>query len=136
VAKKGTVTLTGGTYHFRSISTDTQVKLLFSAAATVRVQQKMKVKATSTVGPGNGAPIDGSAIVFHVGGINGNSGGLAETPKAVEIGIDCLLTANLYAPNGTLSIDDRTAARGAFLGRDVQIGPNVQVTLQSAWSGQ
>jgi hypothetical protein len=136
VGKKGTVIFSGGTYHFRSITTDTQAKLLFSAASTVRVQQKMSVKATGTVGPNTGATINASAIVVYVEGINGTGGGLAETPKAVEIGTDNTLTANLYAPNGTLWIADRTQARGSFFGKDVQIGPDVQVTLQSAWSGQ
>jgi hypothetical protein len=136
VGKKGTVIFSGGTYHFRSISADTQAKLLFSAASTVRVQQKMSVKATSTVGPNTGATINASAIVVYVEGINGTGGGLAETPKAVEIGTDTTLTANLYAPNGTLWIADRTQARGSFIGKDVQIGPDVQVTLQTAWSGQ
>ncbi len=136
VGKKGTVIFSGGTYHFRSITTDTQAKLLFSAASTVRVQQKVSIKATNTVGPNTGATINASSIVFYVAGINGTGGGLAETPKAVEIGADNTLTANLYAPNGTLWIADRTQARGSLIGKDVQIGPDVQVTLQTAWSGQ
>src|SRR6185436_11480193 len=113
VGKKGTVIFTGGTYHFRSISADTQVKLLFSAASTVRVQQKMSVKATGTIGPNSGSSIDGSAIVFHVGGVNGTTGGLAATPKALDIGIDGIVTANFYVPNGTLQLSDRTLATGA-----------------------
>jgi hypothetical protein len=136
VGKKATVIFTGGTYHFRSISGDTQTKLLFSAASTVRVQQKVSVKASSTVGPNTGTSINASAIIFYVAGINGTGGGLAETPKAVEIGTDNLLTANVYAPNGTLQIGDRTVAGGTFFGKDVQIGPDVQVTLQTAWAGQ
>jgi len=136
VGKKGTVLFTGGTYHFRSITGDTQTRLLFSAASTVRVQQKIGIKASSTVGPNTGASINASAIIFHVAGINGTGGGLAETPKAVEIGTDNILTANVYAPNGTLLIGDRTQAGGSFFGKDVQVGPDVQVTLQTAWSGQ
>jgi hypothetical protein len=136
VGKNATVTFTGGTYHLRSISADTGVRLLFSAAATVRVQQKVSVKASGTIGPNTGAPVTAAGIVFHVGGVNGMGGALAETPKALEIGTDGVLTANVYAPNGTLWLGDRTQARGSFLAKDVLLGPDVQVTLQTAWTGQ
>jgi hypothetical protein len=137
LGKKATVTFTGGTYHFRSIrTTDVQAKLLFSAASTVRVQQTFKTLGTTTVGPASGASVTAAGIVFHIGGINGTGGGITETPKAVEIGTDNILTANIYAPNGTLWLADRTQARGSFIGKDVQVGPDVQVTLQTAWTGQ
>jgi hypothetical protein len=136
VGKKGTVIFSGGTYHFRSITTDTQAKLLFSAASTVRVQQRLSVKATSTVGPNTGASVTAAGIVFYVAGVNGTGGGIAETPRTVEIAADNVLTANVYAPNGTLWLGDRTQARGSFLAKDVHVAPDVQVTLQTAWTGQ
>jgi hypothetical protein len=137
IGRKATVTFTGGTYHFHSIRTsDIQAKLLFSAASTVRVQQTFKTLGTTTIGPASGASVTASGIVFYIGGINGTGGGISETPKAVEIGTDNVLTANIYAPNGTLWIADRTQARGSFFGRDVLVGPDVQVTLQPAWAGQ
>ena len=71
VGKKATVTFTGGTYHFRSISVDREAKLLFSAAAVVRVQQKVSTKVLVTIGPAAGATIDASSILFYVAGING-----------------------------------------------------------------
>jgi hypothetical protein len=37
------------------------------------------------------------------------------------------------APNGTLWLRDRAIATGAFLGKDVMVGPDSQVTLSSAW---
>ena len=136
VAKRGTVTFTGGVYHFRSIQLNSQVKLLFSAAAEIRVQQRISALDLAQVKPAAGATIDGSDVIFFVAGINGTGGGLAETPKSVEIGIDGVLWANLYAPNGTIWLKDRTQARGAYLGKDIQAGPDVQVTLDSYWAGQ
>lgn len=134
VGKKGTVTFTGGTYHFRSIKlSGSEAKLFFSAPSAVRVQQRISTNNLAVIRPGTGSTATAATIVFHVGGINGTGGGLAETPKAVEIGADSTFTANLYAPNGTIWIKDRTLATGAFLGKDVQIGPDVQVTLGSAW---
>jgi Bacterial Ig domain len=136
VGKKGTVTFTGGIYHFRSIQLNSQVKLFFSAAAEIRVQQKVSTLDLVQIKPAAGATIDGSDIIFFVAGLNGTGGGLAETPKAVEIGTDGVIWANVYAPNGTIWLKDRTQARGAHLGKDVQAGPDVQVTLDSYWIGQ
>jgi len=133
VGRKATVTFTGGTYHFRSITVDRESKLLFSVASQVRVQQKLSTKTLTTVGPAAGASIDASSIVFYVAGINGTTGTLAATPKAVEIGTNNTIAINLYAPNGTTWLQDGTLATGAFLGKDIDVGLNVQVTLDSAW---
>ncbi|HEX5718560.1 MAG TPA: Ig-like domain-containing protein [Thermoanaerobaculia bacterium] len=133
VGRKGTVTFTGGTYHFRSITVDREAKLLFSDASQVRVQQKLSTKNLTMLGPATGAPIDASSIVFYVAGINGTTGTLAATPKAVEIGTSNTVAINLYAPNGTTWLQDGTLATGAFLGKDIDVGLNVQVALDSAW---
>lgn len=135
VGRKGIVTLTGGTYHFRSILVDREAKLYFSAASQIRVQQKLSTRNLTVVGPGPGAAIDASSIVFYVGGVNGTGGGLAATPKTVEIGVDNTVSANLYAPNGTIWLQDRTQATGAFVGRDLDVAVDVQVALDSAFSG-
>jgi hypothetical protein len=133
VGRKATVTFTGGVYHFRSIRVDREAKLFFSAAGEVRVQQKMSTGNLTTIGPGAGSSATAATIVFYVAGINGTSGTLAATPKAVEAGTDNVVSANVYAPNGTLWLKDRVQATGSFLGRDVQIGANGQVSLSSAW---
>ncbi|HSF41944.1 MAG TPA: cadherin-like domain-containing protein, partial [Thermoanaerobaculia bacterium] len=136
VGRKGTVTFTGGTYHFRTVQIDREGKLFFSAAATVRIQQKLTAQQTTQIRPAAGATIDGSDIVIHVGGVNGTGGGLAETPKAVELGADNVIWANVYAPNGTIWMRDRTEVQGVLLGKDVQLGPDVQVTMDSSFTGQ
>jgi hypothetical protein len=135
VGRKGTVTFTGGTYHFRTITVDREAKLYFSAASVVRVQQKLSTKNLTTIGPAVGATIDASSILFYVAGVNGTGGGLAETPKAFEIGVDNVLKANVYTPNGTIWLQDRTQATGAFLGKDIDIAADTQVTLDSAFAG-
>jgi len=135
VGRKATVTFTGGVYHFRTIQIDREAKLYFSAASEIRVQQKLSTKTLTTIGPAAGATIDASSILFYVAGINGTSGTLAATPKAVEIGTDNVLKANLYVPNGTLWLQDSTQATGAFLGKDIDVGINVQVQLDSAFVG-
>lgn len=134
VGKRGVVTLTGGTYHFRTINlSGSEAKLYFSAASTIRVQQKIRTNNLAILRPATGASITAAAIVFHVAGINGTAGGLTEAPKAVEIGIDSTFYANLYVPNGSIWIKDRTVATGAYIGKDVRVGPDAQVSLKSAW---
>jgi hypothetical protein len=97
------------------------------------VQQKVSAANLAQIKPGTGSTATAATIVFHVAGINGTGGGLAETPKAVEIGTDSVVSANFYVPNGMLWLKDRTVATGAFLARDIQANPDVQVTLQSGW---
>jgi len=74
--------------------------------------------------------------VLFVGGINGNTGRLGATPKAAVVGYNNLVTATIFAPNGTLWLKQGTEARGAFIGRDVKVGYNVQVWLESAFSNR
>ena len=133
VGKKGTVTMTGGVYVFRSIQLGSEAKLFFSAPSTVKVQQKVSAANLSQIKPGTGSTATAATIVLHVAGSNGTGGGLAETPKAVEIGTDSTVSANLYVPNGTLWLKDRTVATGAFIARDIQANPDVQVSLSSGW---
>ena len=133
VGRKATVTFTGGTYHFRSVSVDRESKLLFSAPGELRVQQRLFTSNLVTVGPSTGSTATAATIVLYVGGINGAGGGLAETPKSVEIGVDDVLSCNVYAPNGTLWLRDRARVTGSLFGKDVQVGVDAQVTLSSAW---
>lgn len=133
VGRKATVTFTGGIYHFRSVQVERESKLLFSAASQVRVQQKVSTGILTTIGPGSGSSATAASIVFYVAGVNGTSGGLAATPKAVDIGADNAVSANLYAPNGTLWLRDGAQATGSLIARDVQVGADAQVALSSAW---
>ncbi len=133
VGRNATVTFTGGAYRFRGIQVERDSKLYFSAASEVRIQLKLVVRNNTTVAPAIGSSITAANIVFHVNGVNGSAGGLAAAPKTFETGTDCIFRANVYAPNGTALLRDRTQATGAFFARDVQVGVNTQVTLQSAW---
>ena len=134
VNKKGTVTFTGGTYHFRSIRIAIEAKLYFSAPSTICIQDRMSTANLVAIRPTpTGSTATAASIVFHVAGINGTTGALSANPKPVEIGNDNTVSANFYAPNGTLWIRDRAIASGAFFGKDVMVGPDSQVTLSSAW---
>ena len=92
---------------------------------------KMDSDGNAVIGPHASAPsLQASQIIFYVEGTDGG-GGLA--PTAVEIGVNNTVSANIYAPNGTVVLKANTIATGAFFGKQVQISEHVEVTLKSAF---
>ncbi|MCP5004063.1 MAG: hypothetical protein GY941_08995, partial [Planctomycetes bacterium] len=136
VRKNATLTLTGGAYHFENLDLgDLNAKVLFQTATDLIINNRMGPGKSAVIGPEDGSGISAKDIRIYVNGINGSSGNLGATPKAAQIGETNTLQANIYAPNGTLLIKQGTVAEGAFIGRDVKIGQNVQVTLNSSFGG-
>jgi Tol biopolymer transport system component len=128
-----TITFTGGVYNFQEWDLGMDVDVFFAAPTEVRVAGRLQAGQGSYVGPATGSNLNATDIVIYVTGQNGNTGNLGGTPKAAHFGIDNTLIANVYAPNGTLWIRQGSTARGAFLGRWVDIGIGVQVTLESGF---
>jgi hypothetical protein len=85
------------------------------------------------VGPAASADISAADIIFYVGGTDGKSRWLIAKQKAVDIDFNTKITANLYAPNGTLSIGLNAKLHGAFIARDVLVGLNAKVWHNSAF---
>lgn len=134
VRSGGIVRFTGGTYDLREIDTGPSVTLVFLAPSTIHVADKLHVEQGSFVGPDPATSLAASDVVFYVAGINGASGALGATPKAAHLGINSTVRANFYVPNGTLWLRQGTAATGAFLARDVDVGVGVSVALDTAFS--
>jgi UDP-3-O-[3-hydroxymyristoyl] glucosamine N-acyltransferase len=67
-----------------------------------------------------------------VGGTNGKTGALYARPKAADIGSRAIIKANMYAPNGTLSIGSKAEVEGSFIAKDVEIGSKASVRHNSA----
>ncbi len=129
------LTLFGGTYSFNNIDVRQGAELLFDAASEVLVADKFNSNSASTIGPSENASIDASSLVFYIEGENGTTGDLSDNPKAAKIGVNSDVDANFYVPNGTLWIKQGSAARGAFLAKDVIMGVDVQVSLDSYLGG-
>jgi len=53
--------------------------------------------------------------------------------KAAKFGERNKVIANVYAPNGTLWLKEKTDAEGAFIAKWVVIGEEVELTLVSGW---
>ena len=125
------VTMTGGIYNVRALDFRESTALRFQARSEVRVEGKLSFDEGSFVGPAPGSGLAASDLVFFVAGINGTSGNLGATPKAAKLGIAATVQASFYVPFGTLHLRQNTVATGAFLARDVDVGPGVDVHLDS-----
>lgn len=128
-----TITFGGGVYNFQEWDLGLNTSVYFAAPTEIRIAGRLRVEQGSYVGPVAGTSLDATDIVIYVMGQNGSSGLLGGTPKAAHFGINSTVIANVYVPNGTLWIRQGSTARGAFLGRWVDIGIGVQVTLESGF---
>ncbi len=134
IKKNGVILFTGGgEFITGSINGGANIKLLFDAPTEVLIDGKFDTDENSFVGPLDGSGLVASDIIFYVAGINGNNGNLGATPKAAQLGLGNTVSANFYVPNGTLWLRQGTEASGAFLARDVNIGENVQLSIESAF---
>ncbi|RME44663.1 MAG: PKD domain-containing protein [Chloroflexi bacterium] len=134
-ARKGaTVVFTGGVYNFAEWDVREQVNLYFLAPSEIRIAGRLQVDQKSYLGPHPSATgLDATDILIYVTGQNGRSGRLGATPKAAKFGMRSTVIANIYVPNGTLWLRQKTRATGAFLGRWVVVGRNVEVKWQSGF---
>jgi RHS repeat-associated protein len=135
VGRNATLILTGGTYHIESLSLALGggSKVLFQTPTDLIINKRLGSSPSALIGPAPGSGISAKDIRIYVNGINGWSGRLYAVPKAAEVGFNNIIEANIYAPNGTIWIRPGTVAGGAFIGKDVRIGMNVQVNLNSGF---
>jgi len=133
IGKRATVTFTGGVYQFASADIDRDAVLEFDAVSDIRILGKLWTGNAITVGPASGSGIDASDIVVYVYDVNGTTGTLGASPKAADIGQNTVIDANLYAVNGTLKIGSGSDIIGALLGRWVDVGTGVALSLDSAF---
>jgi len=131
VGENATLHFEGGTYNVASISAGDGASLVFGAASQVRVAGRFATGQGGFVGPDTGSGVAAHDLVFYVAGINGTDGAIDSTPLAAVIGHTNAVAANFYVPNGTLMIGHGSDATGAFLGRDVLVDVQAQVTLDS-----
>jgi hypothetical protein len=126
-----TLTLTGGIYHIRNLWAKTNSKLLFAAASSVRISNGLGADNSSVIGPTASSSVTAANIIFYVGGTDQ----VSRFSLAVTISPKSSVSANIYAKNGTLLLNQQTQATGAFLGKDIVLGQNVQVSLMPAFTG-
>jgi hypothetical protein len=129
---KGKLILTGGEYHFKNLYAGFKTRLECERRSTIFVQNRVLFLYGVYLGPAKKAPIGAADIIFYVGGTNGETGALYAWPKAADIGYRAIIKANMYAPNGTLSIGPRAKIEGSFIAKDVEIGTKARVRHNGA----
>ncbi len=157
VRQKGTLTFAGGEYHIANLDIGQNATIEFSAATTLLIADKLAIDQKTTFGPLPGSGIDASDILVYVEGVNGKAGGsgdddgddddgddddgddddgddgggspgsLKASPKAVKVGQKAVCDANIYAPNGTIHLRQKSTNTGAFIGKDIVVGKKTKV---------
>jgi hypothetical protein len=133
VKPKGKLTLTGGTYEFRSLSLNYLASVKCQAPTTILIKKRLYTSLKTYVGPDPDSAIGAKDLVIHVEGQNGGSGKPVSLPMAAIIGLGADIRANLFAPNGTIWIGAGSKTRGAFIARDVVVGMGTDVSLETAF---
>lgn len=127
IKKGGTLIFDGaGLYEIDSINAKKRSSILFDAdaAVEVRVQDYVKVKGRSRLGPIDNAPIDASDIVFYVEGQERQN-------KPVWFGKDSEIDANIYNRIGKFRVGRRSEVTGAFISPIVRVKKRVQINYDS-----
>ncbi len=127
----GVLTLTGGNYNIAALAVASQGQVQFDDFTQVRIAGRLQTGTSAIIRPSATSSEDACGLVLYVAGTNGHSGALPGPPQAARIGEKNVVHANIYVPNGTLTLAASTRATGAFMGRDVEIGPDVRVVLDS-----
>jgi hypothetical protein len=121
-------TLAGGSYSFASIELKPGAQLRFAAPATIVVAGRTLLANGSAAAPVAGVtPKD---VVLYVHGLDGPPNNPADAFRA---GSGVTLGADVYVPNGTLTIGGSTVATGAFIGRRVSVGGGATLVRSSSF---
>src|SRR5207249_1385455 len=108
LGKDASVRLSGGTVTFASIDADKAASIIFEATSDVVVKGTMTLDAGATIGGPPG--VTTKHRIFFVHG------------ASVSIAKDSTIAATIYAPNGSIILDQDARVTGAIAGRDIRIG--------------
>ena len=134
INKGATLLLTGGGYAFQSITVASGGSIRYAAHADIVVAGRADFGANAVVSPATGSGLTPAALRIQVDGINGTTGALGATPPSVHVGQSSTILATLYATAGSLILDQSVEGNGAFLGRDILVGHNSRLTINSAYN--
>ena len=127
------IVLSGGNYDFAEWVMGNNVHVTVQASAEIRIAGRLKFGSNGILSPDPASSLKAGDIRMIVTGQNGDDGSLGATPVAVQFGNNNKTTANVYAPNGTLALQNNVICTGAFIGRWVSVGNNASLTLESGW---
>lgn len=134
INKGATLRLSGGGYAFQSITVAAGASIRYAAHTDIVVSGRADFGANAVVSPVDGSGLTPAAMRIQVDGINGTTGVVGATPPSVHVGQSSKILATLYATAGSLILDQSVEGNGAFLGRDILVGHNSRLTLNSAYN--
>lgn len=114
------MTLTGGVYEFSEWDIGDRVVVDVLAPSQIVVAGRVDMGKNSSLTPGVG--VEPFEVQLTVLGVNGNTGKVGATPKAVKFGIGSTVWASLWAPNGTIWLRQNAQGLGQFMARWVTVG--------------
>jgi len=124
------LTLVPGTYSFRSVYVKSSGFLYFTGATRVRVRNGLSGDNESYFGPpATGTRANPTDILFFVQGTNAES----KFTYSVNISPKSTVIGTIFAPNGTILLNQQSVATGAYIAKDLHIGQQVKISLASAF---
>jgi hypothetical protein len=132
VKPKGTLKLSGGVYNFEGLTLQSNAILQFLGRTEVRIKQRLSTAPNVQMIP-SGGTLGAKDLIVYVQGINGSDGDLGSTPEAAALGENNTVKANFLVPNGTLSIGANAKVTGSLVAKDVSVGSNGSVSLESGF---
>ena len=124
VKKNGILTFIGGIYSFNSFTCSKETFIFCLEPTEIRVKEKLQTGESAYVGPADGSEITAKDIVFYIEE-TGN--------ESVKISKQNEWKANIYAPNGKISINKETIAVGSFFGKEIVVDKETSLEYDGAF---
>lgn len=126
-----TVVLTGGEYHFENFRVGNDSRVIFEGPSDLLIADKLFLGHRVDFGGTGG--VTAADIVVNVSGVNGTTGGQYGSPKAVQLGDDSQVDANMVVPDGTINFGYRVRGEGSFYAKYLKLLQGTNIYLNSAY---
>ena len=133
VKTKGTLKLSGGIYHFRSLKLDNRSSLICFGPTEIRIKGDWDSAAKAYTGPTTDNHLSAKDVIFYVEGEAKKRGKRRSEPKVVVIGVRNDIKANIFAPYGTIWVGADSDVTGSLIAKDVIVGVNAKIRMESAF---
>ena len=129
--KNSTLILSGGVYYFGDLKLKKNASLIAQGPSEIIIKENLNANQYVYIGPDEGVGFGANKLTLFASGATAIDD--ENSPKAVKIGSNSIIQANLYAPNGTIHIKSGSNLEGAAIGKYVIIGKNTELALNSAF---
>ena len=132
VRPTGSLQVAGGEYRLRSFEAGQRSRVSFLGPASLLVEGTFTVGQRAYFGPAEGSDVEPSAILVYVQGTRDKGDG--HGPRVARVESRARFLGNLYAPEGTIWLRQRSTSTGSFIAHDLIVGAGAAVHLRSGWA--